>query len=132
VEEAQLLKFGRLVDVEKLEKLGSNRIADELRQKLDKITSIQNHELEAWQAKIVRAQNDYTELVRDNTAYLTKMADIAQQTLQERVKGKHLQKEQHHAVVISEAEKVELLKEIQDQEGEIEDLKTQISELLRK
>lgn len=67
-----------------------------------------------------------------NTTHLTKMAEIAQQTLQERVNSKNLQKEQHHNVVITDEEKIVLLKEIQEQETEIDGLKTRISELLRK
>lgn len=45
--EVQMLKFGRTIDLEKLEKLGLNKTADELREKLMKEESARNQELEA-------------------------------------------------------------------------------------
>jgi alpha-amylase/alpha-mannosidase (GH57 family) len=46
--DVQLLKFGQIIDLEKLERLGINRNADELREKIQKEDQKRLHELEEW------------------------------------------------------------------------------------
>ncbi len=47
--EVQMLKFGRTIDLERLEKLGFNKTADELRDKLMREDSKRTRQLDAWE-----------------------------------------------------------------------------------
>jgi hypothetical protein len=51
--EVQMLKFGRIIDLEKLEKLGVNKTADELREKLVKEEYRNARELEAFEVPLL-------------------------------------------------------------------------------
>ena len=47
-----MLKFGRIVDLEKLEKLGVNRNAEELKEKILKDDAIRIKDLSTWDVSV--------------------------------------------------------------------------------
>merc|ERR1712048_1267581 len=84
VEQIQLLKFGRLVDLEKLETVLVNRAAEELKEKLRLQEKESAKEISEWDKKIDALQSKLTGLIRENTRRM----DTYTTLLQER---KHLE-----------------------------------------
>jgi len=59
-----MLKFGRTVDLETLERVGTNRIADELREKLDVIQSRQIMDLAKLDVRLVSVSMECSNIFR--------------------------------------------------------------------
>ncbi|XP_022324096.2 cilia- and flagella-associated protein 44-like isoform X1 [Crassostrea virginica] len=71
--EMMIAKFGRIVDLEKLETITVNRQIEELKEKL-RLTEIQcAEELEEWDEKIAEKKAKITALIRDNTDRLDQL-----------------------------------------------------------
>ncbi|XP_062616211.1 cilia- and flagella-associated protein 44-like [Saccostrea cucullata] len=71
--EMMIAKFGRIVDLEKLETITVNRQIEELKEKL-RLTEIQcAEELEVWDEKIAEKKAKITALIRDNTNRLDQL-----------------------------------------------------------
>ena len=47
--DVQMLKFGQMIDLEKLERMGINRNADEIREKIQKEDNRRIKELQQWE-----------------------------------------------------------------------------------
>ncbi|CAG5122902.1 unnamed protein product, partial [Candidula unifasciata] len=69
-----LAKFGRLVDLEKIEAVTVNRTIEELKEKLRNIESDCTVELKKMEAEIANKQDEIIEKVRDNTKRLLQKA----------------------------------------------------------
>lgn len=68
--EVQMLKFGRVVDLERLEKLGLNKAADEMRDKLNKEDQQRNKQLQTWDNQIMELREEYNNILIRNTELL--------------------------------------------------------------
>ncbi|KAJ3126720.1 Cilia- and flagella-associated protein 44 [Nowakowskiella sp. JEL0407] len=78
-EDVQRLKFGQIVDLEKLERMGVNKNADELREKLQKEDEKRARELEMWTNKINKLKEEVTEVTKENTANLENLVELMEQ-----------------------------------------------------
>ena len=76
VNEAMLLKFGQIVDLEKLEVLSSNPIIDERRQQLRELELQANREMARVQEKIDQKKRELVRMVKENTQRLNRMHDL--------------------------------------------------------
>ena len=71
-----LLKFGQIVDLEKLEVLSSNPIIEEHRRKLRKMEQDGNKELLTLRERIERKKRELIEMIKENTIRLNRMHDL--------------------------------------------------------
>eukprot|EP00731_Ephydatia_muelleri_P023978 Em0016g249a len=85
VNEMTVLKFGRLVDLEQLEGLTANHIAEELRTKLRALEQKAAAELASKEAQIQKERIKLANLTRENTQKLNSMAELleAQRSLED-------------------------------------------------
>ncbi|KAL0027158.1 hypothetical protein WJX79_011044 [Trebouxia sp. C0005] len=73
--DVQMLKFGQIIDLDLLDKVGSAKGVEELRVQLKQQEAAHTQELAQWDAQI-RARNDeLTQLTSENTRCLTAVAD---------------------------------------------------------
>ncbi len=71
-----LLKFGQIVDLEKLEVLSSNPIIDDKRQQLRVMEQQASKELAILDNKIEEKRRELVAMVQDNTFRLNRMHDL--------------------------------------------------------
>ena len=71
-----LLKFGQIVDLEKLEVLSSNPVIDEKRKQLRVIEQQGGKELAVLEGKIEEKRRELVAMVQDNTFRLNRMHDL--------------------------------------------------------
>lgn len=76
VNEAMLLKFGQIVDLEKLEVLSSNPVIEERRQQLRELELQGNREMACLQGKIDQKKRELVRMVKENTQRLNRMHDL--------------------------------------------------------
>ena len=76
VNEAMLLKFGQIVDLEKLEVLSSNPVIDEKRHLLREMEQQGSREMAVLDSKIEEKRKELVAMVRDNTLRLNRMHDL--------------------------------------------------------
>jgi hypothetical protein len=134
--EVQMLKFGQIVDLEKLERLGVNKAADELKEKIQKEDHKRLKEVAEYEKKIVLEKTKLMDVIKENTIHLEGLI-----TLQ---KNKHtleaaLNQSQNSVNAeitgpsrkdIEEREK--LLGLVKDQANQIGQMKSEIEFLVRK
>ena len=134
--DVQMLKFGRTIDLEKLEKLGVNRNAEELKEKITREEAKRSAELAQWDSKIARLKEDLTSVTKENTVRLQALGDLV-----ENRKKLEDTLNYNQATVTAEysgpqkkdvVERDKLIKLVQNQSGEIEELKNEIEFLIRK
>jgi transcription elongation GreA/GreB family factor len=77
--DVQMLKFGMLIDLEKLERLGVNKLADELSEKAQKDEYRRIKEVAVFNKEIVRQQELLTVQTKENTVKLEKIVKLKQQ-----------------------------------------------------
>ncbi|KAI8915149.1 hypothetical protein DFJ77DRAFT_430281 [Powellomyces hirtus] len=134
--DVQMLKFGQIIDLEKLERMGVNKNADELREKLAKEDSKRLKEVEELQVEVLKLREELTEVTKDNTVRLEQLVDLTdtKQTLEEGLNAAQLSVTaeysgpQHRDIV----ERQHLISLVQTQAQEIDDLKREIEMLIRK
>lgn len=90
VKEMMINKFGRVVDLEKLEGLSTNRLVEELRAKLQQMEHSQRRELAALEGQIDRERQQLLKVTRDNTQRLDRKHSfiIAQRSLEDRLNAR--------------------------------------------
>ncbi|KAI9183945.1 hypothetical protein H9P43_002997 [Blastocladiella emersonii ATCC 22665] len=134
--EVQMLKFGRLVDVDRLEKMGINKAAEDLRTQITAKERQNATELERWDRKLAQMKKELTASTVDNTRKLEAIYELS-----ERRKNLELALDAEQEAVTAEyggpakqdvAERVRLIETVQRQAEGIEDLKIELSNLLRK
>ncbi|KAI9208942.1 uncharacterized protein BJ171DRAFT_171848 [Polychytrium aggregatum] len=76
--DVQMLKFGQTIDLEKLERMGVNRSADELREKLQKEDNIRSKELGDWDLRIGHLKETLTDVTKDNTTRLEHLVGLSE------------------------------------------------------
>ncbi|KAJ3162408.1 Cilia- and flagella-associated protein 44 [Geranomyces michiganensis] len=134
--DVQMLKFGQIIDLEKLERMGVNKNADELREKLAKEDVKRLKEVEDLQSEVIKLKEQLTEVTKNNTTRLERLVDLTdtKQNLEESLNAAQLSVTaeysgpQHREIV----ERQHLVTLVQTQAQEIEDLKREIEMLIRK
>jgi len=135
-EEVQMLKFGQLVDLDKLEKMADNKQADVLKAKVRATENSQQRELTDLDNSIKGAQREYAEATRENTIRLQRLADLTDQqhTLEMALNSTQGQlsaaEDTSRSAGMDEEEKQRLVQLVRLQEREINALKAEIN-LLR-
>jgi hypothetical protein len=134
--DVQMLKFGQVIDLEKLERMGVNKNADELREKLYREDKKRTLELEAVEAQISAYKELMTSVIIKNTEKIDTLIDLTEQS-------KRLENSlnESQSSVTAEyngpqrkdtMERQRLINLVQVQNTEIDQLKTEIELLIRK
>ena len=76
VNEAMLLKFGQVVDLEKLEVLSSNPMIEEKRQQLRELERQGSREVAAMQARIEQKRKELVRMVQENTRRQNRLYEL--------------------------------------------------------
>ena len=135
-EDVQMLKFGQLVDLDKLEQMAENTQLDGLKAKVRAVENRQQRELTALDSSIKEAQHEYAEATRENTMRLQRLADLTDQqhTLEMALNSTQGQlsaaEDTSRSAGMDEQEKQRLVQLVRLQEREINALKAEIN-LLR-
>jgi septal ring factor EnvC (AmiA/AmiB activator) len=74
--DVQMLKFGKLVDLEKLEKLGSNKIADELRERIRLEDNQRQKDLQEMEEKLKQERLELMNATKFHTECMEKMLEL--------------------------------------------------------
>ncbi len=83
-------KFGRVVDLEKLEGLSTNRIVEELQEKLTQMDQAHRREMNTLEKQIDRERQKLLRVTRENTQRLDKKHSFitTQRTLEDRLNAR--------------------------------------------
>ncbi|KAL5033039.1 hypothetical protein BDV3_000061 [Batrachochytrium dendrobatidis] len=134
--DVQMLKFGQIVDLEKLEKLGVNKTADELREKLQREDNRRLKEIKEYDNKIEQLKERLTEAIKENTDKVESLVQLKEQqhaienalnTSQASVTAEYSGPQKKD---IDERDRLVLL--VQSQAQQIDALKYEIELLIRK
>ncbi|XP_048588414.1 cilia- and flagella-associated protein 44-like isoform X2 [Nematostella vectensis] len=136
VRNMMMLKFGRLVDLEKLETVTVNRTVEELKEKLRQAESESARDVAKWDSKIESYKQKSTQLTRENTQRL----DTFTVLLQEKKELEHMldSRQKSLGTEFTGARKADLRERqrlvqlVQLQAQEIDALKDEITLLSRK
>jgi len=135
-EEVQMLKFGRMVDLDRLEKMADNRQADVLKAKVRQTEVKQMKELSDLDSVIKDTQHEFAAATRENTIRLQRLADLTDQqhSLEMSLNATQGQlsaaEDSTRSAGMDEEEKQRLVQLVRLQEREINALKAEIN-LLR-
>ncbi|KAJ3086753.1 Cilia- and flagella-associated protein 44 [Quaeritorhiza haematococci] len=143
--DVQMLKFGQVIDLERLERMGVNRNADELRERLQKEEYRHIKELEEWKVrngiifpanKINKLKEQLTEVTKENTVRLEQLVDFTeeQQRLEDTLNLSQASVTAEYSGPHRKElmEKERLIQLVQQQSQQIEQLKAEIDMLIRK
>ncbi len=85
-----MLKFGRVVDLDRLEGLGVNHIVEELRSKLRVLEEKAEHDLATLTGKIDSEKKRLAQTTRENTKRLDRQNEliIAQRSLEDQLNSR--------------------------------------------
>lgn len=75
-EDVQMLKFGQIIDLSILAKVGEDEGAAELRRKLKNLESSSVRKLSEWDIKIREAKDELAEITQQNTRWLERVAKL--------------------------------------------------------
>ncbi len=136
-EDVQMLKFGQIIDLSILSKVGEDEGAAELRAKLKMLEESSVKKLTEWDRKISAAKDEMSKVTQQNTVWLEKVARLTQAQYQ---LENQLNKNTTNVNVSdsgpaddkAEAERRQILHLVQVQEKEIDALKAEIHVLRRK
>lgn len=76
--EVQMLKFGKVIDLEKLERMGVNKNADELREKIQKEDQRREKEIEEIERDISDQKEKLTDIIKENTSRMEKLVSMSE------------------------------------------------------
>ncbi|KAJ3069689.1 Cilia- and flagella-associated protein 44 [Podochytrium sp. JEL0797] len=134
--DVQMLKFGQTIDLEKLERMGINRNADELRDKLTKEDNKRVKELEGCDREIKRYKDTLTDMTRQNTMLLENLVNLteAHHNLEEALNLSQSTVNAEYSGLQKKdtIERNKLITLVQTQANEIDALKKEIEMLIRK
>lgn len=131
-----MLKFGKVIDLEKLERMGLNKNADELREKLIREDKKRTRELEEVDTQISACKELMTQVIVKNTEKIDKLVELTEQS-----KRLELSLNDSQTSVTAEyngpqrkdtLERQRLINLVQMQNSEIDQLKIEIEMLIRK
>lgn len=136
-EDVQMLKFGQIIDLSILAKVGVDEGAAELRRKLKNLEAGSVQKLNEWDKKIHDAKDDLAKITSQNTRWLERVANLtkAQYDLEDQLNN--TTKNVHVADTSpidekSDSDRRQLLQLVHIQEKEIDALKAEIHVLRRK
>lgn len=134
--EVQMLKFGKVIDLDKLERMGVNKNAEELREKLLKDDLRRTQELNQAQKEIDKRKERLDSVIKENTSRLDKIVELRETDirLEESLNaGQSAVAAEYNGPMKKDIQERErLLKLIHVQGNEIEELKGEIEMLVRK
>jgi len=136
-EDVQMLKFGQIIDLSILAKVGVDEGAAELRRKLKLLENNSVVKLNEWDKKILDAKDDLAKITQQNTRWLERVAKLtkAQYDLEDQLntttKNVHVADNSGNDAN-AENDRRQLLQLVHIQEKEIDALKAEIHVLRRK
>jgi len=134
--DVQVLKFGKEIDLEAIEKASVNKEADELREKLEKHERERAQKVLQWDEMIKEAKEEQQTVIRKNTELLKHMGDLteAQQKLEVALNasGGVMNVDHDPNVEKKASERAHMMDLVQMQANEIDALKAEINMLRRK
>mmetsp|Transcript_35408 Transcript_35408/g.86233 ORF Transcript_35408/g.86233 Transcript_35408/m.86233 type:complete len:323 (-) Transcript_35408:76-1044(-) len=134
--DVQMLKFGQEVDLEVLERMSVNTVAEELKAQLQKLELQNSRELKAWEAQIQQAAAELANVTKQNTEKLERVAELtsAQHRLEKELNGtqSRMVAEVGPSKERMKAEREQLVSLVKLQAREMEALKAEINMLRRK
>jgi len=134
--DVQVLKFGKEIDLEAIEKASVNKEADELREKLEKSERERATKISQWDEMIKEAKEEHNQVIQKNTELLKHMGDLteAQQKLEVALNASGgVMNVDHDPNVEKKAqERAHMMDLVQMQANEIDALKAEINMLRRK
>ena len=74
--DVQMLKFGQIIDLDVLDRLGTNKGSEDLKETLKKQEAQQNRELKDWDRKIEVAVQRLASLTHENTFHLNQISEL--------------------------------------------------------
>ena len=88
--EAMMLKFGRIVDLDRLEGLSVNHIVEDLRSKLRKVEQRREQEVSLIEAQIDSEKRKLAAMTRENTHRLNRLHELRseKERLEERLNAR--------------------------------------------
>ncbi|XP_063718325.1 cilia- and flagella-associated protein 44-like isoform X2 [Symsagittifera roscoffensis] len=135
-DQMMLLKFGRTVDLQRLEMVTVNRLLEELKEKYRQTELFCDREIQQWDGTIQQQKENITMLTRDNTRRINQMTmlleeqKVIEDTLNAKQKKLGGEYEGKRKADVRERERLIQLVQLQSQE--IEALKEEITLLSRK
>ena len=89
-DQMMLLKFGRIVNLEKLEMVTVNRLLEELKEKYRQTEMFCDREISQWEIAIQQHKENITMLTRDNTRRIQQMTMLLgeQKNIEEALEAK--------------------------------------------
>ncbi|KAJ3102122.1 Cilia- and flagella-associated protein 44 [Phlyctochytrium planicorne] len=134
--DVQMLKFGKIIDLEKLERMGVNKNADELREKLQKEDNKRSKEVEHFEGHLNKLKEDLTNITRENTNLLENIVQLTEsrQGLEEALNSSQSSVTAEYTGLQKKdiVERDKLISLVQTQSLEIEELKKEIEILIQK
>ena len=131
--DVQLLKFGQEIDLERIESVGVNKAAEELKVRIGKVETTQEAALQGWLGKLKGVKQSLKDATEKSTASLNKVASLfeRQHALEQSLNAKQT------AVAPKEPgterkERTSLVQLVKIQAKEVEALKLEINMLRRK
>ena len=88
--DVQMLKFGQeVIDLDVFDRIGSNKVADDMKETLHKQERAQRKQLNEWAAKTEETQSEYAKVTMQHTEYLNRIASLTrrQRELEKGVKS---------------------------------------------
>ena len=74
--DVQMLKFGQVIDLDVFDRIGSNKVADDMKETLHKQERAQRTQLAEWQVKTETTQSEYANVTMQHTEYLERIAAL--------------------------------------------------------
>jgi hypothetical protein len=75
--EVQMLKFGQIINLETLEKNSINKPAEELKEKLERVEQERLLEIENFEAKIRKLEDQFQVVLNENTKLVRKLSELS-------------------------------------------------------
>ena len=133
VRDVQLLKFGQVIDLERIESVGVNKAGEELKVRITKVEATQEQALQSWLGKLKSTKQSLKDATDQSTGALNKVASLferqhALETSLNAKQGGAAPKEPG----TERKERTSLVQLVKIQAKEVEALKLEINMLRRK
>jgi len=142
--EVQLLKFGQVIELDVLSKVGADDGTEELKNKLRWMEELSERKAREWEAKVAVARDELYKATEENTILLDKVSKLSglqhevERELNSQTKSLHVKQHDGRKIGINDGDDTEqqkekqLLAKIQAQEREIDVLRAEIHALKTK
>jgi hypothetical protein len=131
--DVQLLKFGQVIDLERIESVGVNKAAEELRERIKKVETTQELALQSWLSKLKSSKLNLKDATDQSTESLNKVASLfeRQHSLESSLNAKQTAVAPREPAA-ERKERTSLVQLVKIQAKEVEALKLEINMLRRK